>query len=333
MKRSFLYLLITFILSIPLVNQAQDNPEGESATPDSVQAPDLYAPGNVHLPEDKSIIDLILGYERKAMKLKEGEDGSPTYIFLDKDKEGKEVFSESKDGEYIIVEKYSFTSIIVMSLLFILSFMTIFIFIERFKAVSSASKEKDDHMKEIDLFIKQNDLYNAKISVGKWAEYSDIGKLIEKGIIQHADRGKDLKEIKPILETEGELLVGNLERRLSVLATISGVAPMLGFLGTVLGMVKVFQEMSAQESFKISNLSGGIMEAMITTVGGLIVGIIAYVAYNYLVSKVEKVVHNMEITSLKLVDSLDDLKHAPKKSASTPRPSNPQEGEQGDSTN
>ena len=328
MKRSFLYLLITFILSIPLTNYADGETDNDTTTTDSIQLPDLYAPGNIHLPEDKSIIDLILGFEKKAVKLKEGEDGSPTYIFLDKDKEGKEVYSEAKNGEYIIIEKYSFTSIIVMSLLFILSFMTIFIFIERFRAVSSASKEKDDHMKEIDLFIKQNDLYNAKISVGKWAEYSDLGKLIEKGIIQHADRGKDLKEIKPILETEGTLLISNLERRLSVLATISGVAPMLGFLGTVLGMVKVFQEMSAQESFKISNLSGGIMEAMITTVGGLIVGIIAYVAYNYLVSKVEKVVHNMEITSLKLVDSLDDLKHAPSKPASKP-----QESGQDDITN
>ena len=96
------------------------------------------------------------------------------------------------------------------------------------KTVVPVTKEKDDHMKEIDLFIKQNDLYNAKISVGKWAQYSDLGKLIEKGIIQHADRGKDLKEIKPILENEGELIIGKLERRLSVLATISGVAPMLG---------------------------------------------------------------------------------------------------------
>ena len=84
--------------------------------------------------------------------------------------------------------------------------------------------------------------------------------------------------------------------------------------------------MSAQESFKISNLSGGIMEAMITTVGGLIVGIIAYVGYNYLVTKVEKVVHNMEQTSLKLVDSLDDLKHSPKKPNASNKSSESQEG-------
>ena len=121
MKRSLLYITISFILSVPFNFYAQE----ENENTDSIT--DLYAPGNIHLPEDKSIIDLILGFEKKAGKLKEGETGSPTYIFLDKDKDGKEVFSESKDGEYIIVEKYSITSIIVMSLLFILSFMRNFI--------------------------------------------------------------------------------------------------------------------------------------------------------------------------------------------------------------
>ena len=149
---------MTFILFFPLTNYAEGEGDEETVVTDSIQEPDLYAPGNIHLPEDKSIIDLILGFEKKAVKLKDDETGAPTYIFLDKDKDGKEVFAESKDGEYIIVEKYSITSIIVMSLLFILSFMTVFIFIERYRAVSSASKEKDDHMKEIDLFIKQNDL-------------------------------------------------------------------------------------------------------------------------------------------------------------------------------
>ena len=86
---------------------------------------------------------------------------------------------------------------------------------------------------------------------------------------------------------------------------ISGVAPMLGFLGTVLGMVKVFQNMSKEKTFEIASLSGGIMEAMITTVGGLIVGIVAYVAYNYLVSKVEKVIHNMEGASIEFLDILE----------------------------
>ena len=107
-----------------------------------------------------------------------------------------------------------------------------------------------------------------------------------------------MKDITTSIENIGKLEISKLERRLSMLATISGVAPMLGFLGTVLGMVKVFQNMSKEKTFEIASLSGGIMEAMITTVGGLIVGIVAYVAYNYLVSKVDKVIHNMEGASI-----------------------------------
>ena len=126
--------------------------------------------------------------------------------------------------------------------------------------------------------------------------------MVEKGLNRI---GKPMKDITTSIENVGKLEISKLERRLSMLATISGVAPMLGFLGTVLGMVKVFQNMSKEKTFEIASLSGGIMEAMITTVGGLIVGIIAYMAYNYLVSKVEKVIHNMEGASLEFLDILE----------------------------
>ena len=129
-----------------------------------------------------------------------------------------------------------------------------------------------------------------------------IARMVEKGISRV---GKPMKDITTSIENIGKLEISKLERRLSMLATISGVAPMLGFLGTVLGMVKVFQNMSKEETFEIASLSGGIMEAMITTVGGLIVGIVAYVAYNYLVSKVEKVIHNMEGASIEFIDILE----------------------------
>jgi len=129
-----------------------------------------------------------------------------------------------------------------------------------------------------------------------------IARMVEKGLNRI---GKPMKDITTSIENVGKLEISKLERRLSMLATISGVAPMLGFLGTVLGMVKVFQNMSKESTFEIASLSGGIMEAMITTVGGLIVGIIAYMAYNYLVSKVEKVIHNMEGASLEFLDILE----------------------------
>ena len=124
--------------------------------------------------------------------------------------------------------------------------------------------------------------------------------MIEKGISRV---GRPMKDITTSIENVGKLEISRLERRLSMLATISSVAPMLGFLGTVLGMVKVFKTCQ-KKTFEIASLSGGIL-TMITTVGGLIVGIVAYVAYNYLVSKVKKVIHNMERTSIEFIDILE----------------------------
>ena len=196
--------------------------------------------------------------------------------------------------------EYSLTSLIVMSLLFIFSFTAIYVFMERFMTIQRALKGKKDFMKKINDFILSGDLNGAKELCN--SSNNPIARMIEKGLQRV---GKPMKDITTSIENIGKLEISKLERRLSMLATISGVAPMLGFLGTVLGMVKVFQNMSKEKTFEIASLSGGIMEAMITTVGGLIVGIIAYVAYNYLVSKVDKVIHNMEGASIEFIDILE----------------------------
>ena len=196
--------------------------------------------------------------------------------------------------------EYSLTSLVVMSLLFIFSIVAIYVFIERFMAVQRALKGKKDFMQKINDLVSKGNLEEAK-QMCQTSE-NPIARMVEKGISRV---GKPMKDITTSIENVGKLQISKLERRLSMLATISGVAPMLGFLGTVLGMVKVFQNMSKEETFEIASLSGGIMEAMITTVGGLIVGIIAYVAYNYLVSKVEKVIHNMEGASIEFIDILE----------------------------
>jgi biopolymer transport protein ExbB len=128
-----------------------------------------------------------------------------------------------------------------------------------------------------------------------------MARMIEKGI---SKIGKPMKDIAVSIENVGKIEVYKLETRLSVLATTAGVAPMIGFLGTVLGMIQVMHTMS-NKGVNITDLSGGIFEAMITTVGGLIVGIIAYVFYNYLVSKVEKVIQKMEGSSIEFLDILD----------------------------
>ena len=196
--------------------------------------------------------------------------------------------------------EYSLTSLIVMSLLFIFSFIAVYVFIERFMTIQKALKGEKDFMQRINDFVLKGDLNNAIKHCG--SSNNPIAIMIEKGLSRV---GKPMKYIAISIENIGKLEISKLERRLSMLATISGVAPMLGFLGTVLGMVKVFQNMSKEKTFEIASLSGGIMEAMITTVGGLIVGIVAYVAYNYLVSKVEKVIHNMEGASIEFLDILE----------------------------
>ena len=196
--------------------------------------------------------------------------------------------------------EYSLTSLIVMSLLFLFSFIAIYVFIERFMTIQRALKGEKDFMQKINDFVLKGNLNAAKEHCN--SSNNPIARMIEKGLSRV---GKPMKDIAISIENIGKLEISKLERRLSMLATISGVAPMLGFLGTVLGMVKVFQNMSKEKTFEIASLSGGIMEAMITTVGGLIVGIVAYVAYNYLVSKVEKVIHNMEGASIEFLDILE----------------------------
>jgi biopolymer transport protein ExbB len=196
--------------------------------------------------------------------------------------------------------EYSLTSLIVMSLLFLFSFIAIYVFIERFMTIQRALKGEKDFIQKINGFVLKGNLIGAKEHCN--SSNNPIARMIEKGLSRV---GKPMKDIAISIENIGKLEISKLERRLSMLATISGVAPMLGFLGTVLGMVKVFQNMSKEKTFEIASLSGGIMEAMITTVGGLIVGIVAYVAYNYLVSKVEKVIHNMEGASIEFLDILE----------------------------
>ena len=201
---------------------------------------------------------------------------------------------DSISGEYIM------TSLIEISLLFIFSFTAIYVFIERLMTIQKALKGKKDFMQKINAFVLEGNLNGAKEHCK--SSHNPIARMIEKGLQRVC---KPMKDITTSIENIGKLEISKLERRLSMLATISGVAPMLGFLGTVLGMVKVFQNMSKEKTFEIASLSGGIMEAMITTVGGLIVGIIAYVAYNYLVSKVDKVIHNMEGASIEFIDILE----------------------------
>ncbi len=189
---------------------------------------------------------------------------------------------------------------IIMIALLILSIFAVYIIIERYFAIKKASKEDTNFMNQIKDFILDGKIDAAK-SLCKMNQ-TPISKMIEKGISRI---GKPLSDIGTAVETTGKLELNKLEKNLSTLATISGAAPMIGFLGTVVGMIMVFHKMaSAGGNIDVEMLSSGIYTAMVTTVAGLIVGIIAYIAYNLLVAKVEKIVFVMEARTTEFLDIL-----------------------------
>lgn len=192
--------------------------------------------------------------------------------------------------------------IIVMITLFILSVIAVYIFIERYLTIKKAAQEDQNFMNEIKDFIHDGKLEAAR-SLCK-STPTPISRMIEKGVNRI---GKPLGDIAAAIENTGKLELFKLEKNLATLATISGAAPMIGFLGTVIGMILAFHQMaSAGGNIDVEMLSEGIYTAMVTTVAGLIVGIIAYIGYNLLVAKVEKVVFKMEARTTEFLDILNE---------------------------
>ena len=189
---------------------------------------------------------------------------------------------------------------LVMGALGILSIFAIYILIERYSAINKASKEDANFLKSIQNFVEAKDIEAAKTLCRNTD--SPISRMIEKGV-NRID--KPMTDISSAIENQGKLEVYKMENNLANLATISGAAPMIGFLGTVIGMIVAFHEMaSAGGNIDVEMLSKGIYTAMTTTVAGLIVGIIAFIAYNYLVSKVDKVVFMLEAKTTEFLDLL-----------------------------
>lgn len=188
----------------------------------------------------------------------------------------------------------------IMIPLAVCSILAVYIFVERFLAIQKALKGEKNFMDNIKMYVKQGDINSAKNLCT--TTNNPMARMVGKGLSRI---GKPMKDIAASVENVGKLEIGNLEQRLSILATISGAAPMIGFLGTVIGMISTFHTMT-NEGVEINSLAGGIMQAMVTTVAGLIVGIMAYITYNYLVSKVEKVIHQMEGASLEFLDILEE---------------------------
>ena len=189
-----------------------------------------------------------------------------------------------------------------MWVLLLLVGVTIFIFVERFLAIRKASKGMNmGFMNRIRDAISDGNI-RAAIDMCRRSD-TPIARMVEKGIER---LGRPMADVQSAIENVANLEVSRLENGLPFLATIAGGAPMIGFLGTVLGMVQTFMDMSAAGgTVDMALLSGGMYVAMITTVGGLIVGIPAYFGYNYLVAEIEKLVFRMEANSISFMDILN----------------------------
>jgi biopolymer transport protein ExbB len=189
-----------------------------------------------------------------------------------------------------------------MIVLAILSIIAIYIFGKKWWMIHKAQQVDKNFMRDIRDYIHEG---KTKSAVSLCQKYdSPVARLVEKGIERI---GRPLSDIQTAVENMGNVEIARLEKGLPALATIAGGAPMLGFLGTVLGMVRAFFNMAnAGNNVDISLLSGGIYEAMVTTVGGLIVGILAYFAYNYLTAQISNLVFKMENATVEFMDLLHE---------------------------
>ena len=189
-----------------------------------------------------------------------------------------------------------------MIVLLILSIIAIYLFGKKWWMIILASKIDKNFMNDIRDYIHEGKIQSAQALCTHYD--TPVARMVEAGIVRI---GRPLGDIQTAIENVGNAEVGRLEKSLPYLATIAGGAPMIGFLGTVTGMVRAFFNMAqAGSSVDITLLSSGIYEAMVTTVGGLIVGILAYFGYNFLTAKVSSIVYSMENATIKFMDLLNE---------------------------
>jgi len=190
----------------------------------------------------------------------------------------------------------------IMGPLAIMSIIAIYIFVERFMVIQKATKDESGFMNDL-----RDLIHDGKVDAAKHLcvnQESPLSKMLAKGLTR---LGRPLPDVNQAIETIGKLEVSKLEKNVAALATIAGAAPMIGFLGTVVGMVQVFFDMAnGGNSLDIGLLSDGMYQAMVTTIAGLIVGIIAYISYNVIVARIEKVVYILEARATEFMDLLHE---------------------------
>ena len=192
-------------------------------------------------------------------------------------------------------------SIAIVSILMVLSVIALYIFIERYLTIKRAGRTDDNFIGNIRASVQAGNIQGA-LALCRSSE-TPQARMVEKGLMRI---GKPLRDIDASIENVGNLEVFKLEKNLSTLASIAGAAPMVGFFGTVTGMIFAFYRMSTEQNVTPDVLAGGIYQALVTTAIGLAIGIFAFVGYNLLVASVEKAVFNMESTTMEFMDLLQE---------------------------
>ena len=189
----------------------------------------------------------------------------------------------------------------IMLPLFLLSFVSIYIIIERYITIRRAAGNPEAFMNGIRGLMVKGDLQGAKMLCAQ--NPSPLARMVEKGIRRIR---LPLKDIESSVENVGKIEIARLEKNISILGIIAGIAPMLGFVGTIIGVIKIFYAISTTGDFGIAQISGGLYTKMVTSAAGLIVGIIAHVGYHWLSIMVERLIFRMENSAIELMDILQD---------------------------
>ncbi|MCB0596359.1 MAG: MotA/TolQ/ExbB proton channel family protein [Lewinellaceae bacterium] len=200
-----------------------------------------------------------------------------------------------------IIAKSGTMGIVIVLALFVLSVIALYIFVERYLTIKRAGRIDESFMNNIRANVQSGNIQGAKALCQ--TTDSPVARMVEKGIQRI---GKPLRDIDAAIENVGNLEIFKLEKNLSTLASIAGAAPMIGFFGTVTGMIMAFYRMATEQNVTPDVLAGGIYQALITTACGLFIGILAFIGYNVLVANVEKVVFKMERTTVEFMDLLQE---------------------------
>ncbi len=222
-------------------------------------------------------------------------------LLLFQEAEGLEREGVGTQSLFDIITKGGTLGIVIVLVLLVLSVIAIYIFSERYMTIKRAGKIDENFMNNIRANVQSNNITGAKALCQ--TTDSPVARMVEKGLQRI---GKPLRDIDAAIENVGNLEIFKLEKNLSTLASIAGAAPMIGFFGTVTGMILAFYEMATEQNVTPDVLAGGIYQALITTAFGLFIGILAFVGYNVLVANVEKVVFKMERTTVEFMDLLQE---------------------------